>query len=76
MSARHEDLVRRLGATVRAAELYLHVLGQTTELDRRYAFEQERDRMHALSGDADAQAIATNIETYLTATQADEGGAS
>ena len=52
---------------VRAAELYLRILSENAPVERREAFASERDRLAAMTGDPDSQAIAADITTYLEA---------
>lgn len=66
-----EDVEGPHGLWVRAAELYLRLQEETPPADRRQAFTLERDRLRAIAGDADAQAIAADIDAYLVATAGD-----
>jgi len=53
---------------VRAAALYARIISENPASERRHAFQKERERLLAETGDPDAQAIAQDIASYLRAT--------
>ena len=63
-----EDVEGPDGLWVRAATLYAQIIERNPPAGRRKAFQNERERLLAQTGDSDAQAIAQDIATYLRVT--------